>query len=44
LLIVIMLILLSSWRKVINYFNIINIFSFLIIFLILFYFFYIVLI
>ena len=38
LLIVIMLILLSSWRRVINYFNILNIFSFLIVFFIIFYF------
>lgn len=44
LLIVIMLILLSSWRKVINYFNIINIFSFLIVFFVLFYLSYIILI
>lgn len=44
LLIVIMLILLSSWRRVINYFNVINTFSFLIVFLILFYLFYIILI
>lgn len=44
LLIVIMLILLSSWRRVINYFNIFNTFSFIIVFFILFYFFYIILI
>jgi len=44
LLIVIMLILLSSWRRVLKFYNIINIFSFLIIFFVLFYFFYIILI
>lgn len=44
LLIVIMLILLSSWRKVINYFNIINNFSFLIIFVVIFYLSYILLV
>lgn len=44
LLIVIMLIFLSSWRRVINYFNIINTFNFLLLFIILFYFFYIILV
>jgi hypothetical protein len=39
-----MLILLSSWRKVINYYNIFNVFSFLIIFLIIFYTSYIILV
>jgi len=44
LLVVIILILLASWRKVLKFHNIINIFSFLIVFFILFYCFYIFLI
>jgi len=44
LLVVIMLILLSSWRKVLKFYNIINIFSFFIIFFILFFLFYTILI
>jgi hypothetical protein len=43
LLIIIMLILLASWRKVFKFYTILNLFSFLIVFFILFYSFYFIL-